>query len=108
MKTVLFFVSATRHSCRKRLNGAFRFFKGTNYRIQIVERMYESVPVKRILDFWKPAGCIAECGSGADELRPSAFGRIPVVYIDLDPEAAKSVRYFVHSDSRAVGELAAR
>ena len=28
MKTVLFFVSATRHSCRKRLNGAFRFFKG--------------------------------------------------------------------------------
>ena len=108
MKTVLFFVSATRHSCRKRLNGAFRFFKGTNYRIQIVERMYESVPVRRILDFWKPAGCIAECGSGADELRPSAFGRIPVVYIDLDPEAAKSVRYFVHSDSRAVGELAAR
>lgn len=108
MKTVLFFVSATRHSCRKRLNGAFRFFKGTNYRIQIVERMYEPVPVKRILDFWKPAGCIAECGSGADELRPSAFGRIPVVYIDLDPEAAKSVRYFVHSDSRAVGELAAR
>ena len=108
MNTILFFVSATRHSCRKRLNGAFRFFKGTNYRLQVVERCNEEIPIKKILDFWKPVGCIAECGSGAQELKQKAFGKIPVVYIDLDPLSSQSVTYHVRSDSSLVGELAAR
>ena len=108
MNTILFFVSATRHSCRKRLNGAFRFFKGTNYRLQVVERRYEEIPIKSILDFWQPVGCIAECGSGAKELKQKAFGKIPVVYIDLDPLSSRSVTYLVRSDSSLVGELAAR
>lgn len=108
MKTVLFIVSATRFSCRKRLNGAFRFFKGTNYRLQVIERRYKKIPIKKILDFWKPVGCIAECGSGADELKQSAFGKVPVVYLDLKPSASKFVKYSVRSDSRLPGELAAR
>lgn len=108
MKTILFFASASRHSCRKRLDGVFRYFAGGPYRVQVIERNYQEVPVRKLLTFWKPVGCIAECGSGADELKPAAFGKIPVVYLDLDPQSSKNVAYAILPDCRGSGEMAAR
>ncbi len=108
METVLFFTSASRHSCRKRLEGAQRYFRDSNIQIQIVERNYHKVNVEKLLSFWKPIGCIAECGSGADELRPEIFGQLPVVYLDNDPQNDKLVRFSVNPDIVGSAHLAAR
>lgn len=108
MKVVLFFTSASRHSCRKRLNGAQRYFKDTDIQVQVVERNYHKVNVRKLLDFWKPVGCIAECGSGAEELSPKLFGKLPVVYLDEDPAAGLKNRFTVNPDIAESATIAAK
>lgn len=106
MKTVLFFISSTRHTCTNRLEGILRYARTRDWHLQVVERAFHKVNVRQQLDFWRPIGVIAECGCGADELTASAFGDLPVVYFDADRESRGSGHY-VGSDSMAVAKLAA-
>ena len=106
MKTVLFFISSTRHTCTNRLGGILRYARARDWHVQVVERAFHKVNVRQQLDFWRPIGVIAECGSGADELTASAFGDLPVVYFDADRER-RGPGYYVGSDSAAVAKLAA-
>ena len=66
METVVFFASATRHSCRKRVAGVQRYFASSDIQVVVVESNYSHINVKKVLDFWHPVGCIAECGSDMD------------------------------------------
>jgi hypothetical protein len=79
METVLFFISSTRHTCTNRLEGICRYARTQGWYVQVVERAFHKVDVGRQLEFWRPVGIIAECGSGAEELTPEAFGNIPAV-----------------------------
>lgn len=106
MKTVLFFISSTRHTCSNRLEGIFRYARTRDWHVQVVERAFHKVNVRQQLDFWRPVGVIAECGSGAEELTASAFGDLPVVYFDADRER-RGPGFYVGSDSAAVAKLAA-
>ena len=107
MKTVLFFISSTRHTCGDRLAGIFRYAQECDWHIQVVERAFHRVNVRQQLDFWKPIGVIAECGSGAPELNASAFGDIPAVYFDADRDL-RGPGHYVNLDSASVGRFAAR
>ena len=106
MKTVLFFISSTRHTCTNRLEGILRYARTRDWHLQVVERAFHKVNVRQQLDFWRPIGVIAECGSGAEELTSSAFDGLPVVYFDADRES-RGPGYYVGSDSAAVAKLAA-
>ena len=106
MQTILFFISSTRHTCGNRLEGIYRCARGRDWHVQVVERAFHKVNVKRQLDFWKPVGVIAECGSGASELNAEAFGAVPAVYFDAD-RAVHGPGCYVALDSAKVGELAA-
>ena len=106
MKTVLFFISSTRHTCTNRLEGILRYARTRDWHLQVVERAFHKVNVRQQLDFWRPIGVIAECGCGADELTASAFGDLPVVYFDADRER-RGPGYYVGSDSAVVAKLAA-
>ena len=106
MKTVLFFISSTRHTCTNRLEGILRYARTREWHLQVVERAFHKVNVRQQLDFWRPVGVIAECGSGAEELKASAFEDLPVVYFDADRER-RGPGYYVGSDSAAVAKLAA-
>ena len=108
MKTVLFFASATRHSCRKRVAGVQRYFANTDIQVQVVESNYHHINVKKVLDFWHPIGCIAECGSDLNEFRPEVFGNIPTVYLDRDPSLKKHIRFSVNADLKSSAEIAAK
>lgn len=108
MKTVLFFASATRHSCRKRVAGVQRYFANSDIQVQVVESNYHHINVKKVLDFWHPVGCVAECGSDLNEFRPEVFGRIPTVYLDRDPSLKKQIRFSVNADLKGSAEIAAR
>jgi len=92
MLTVLFIASNTRLSCQTRIAGTQRFFRGTDVQVQIIERNRQCIDIRKILDFWKPAGVIAECGSEADELVPANMGRVPTVYLDAEPNLWPNAR----------------
>ena len=107
MKTVLFFVSSTRHSCFGRLDGVLRYATKHGWHVQVVERAFHKVDIRETLRFWTPDGIIAECGSGAEELNRRAFGKLPVVYFDRDPKLCRN-EMSVRLDSEEVGRMAAR
>ena len=106
METILFFISSTRHTCGNRLEGIHRYARGRDWHVQVVERAFHKVNVRRQLDFWQPVGVIAECGSGASELNAEAFGAVPTVYFDAD-RAVHGPGCYVALDSAKVGALAA-
>ena len=106
MKTVLFFISSTRHTCSNRLEGIYRYARKNDWHVQVVERAFHKIDVRHHLDFWSPIGVIAECGSGADDLNDDAFGALPVVYFDAD-RSKRGPGFYVGSDGGSVGRLAA-
>ncbi len=106
MDTILFFISSTRHTCGNRLEGIYRHARERDWHVQVVERAFHRVNVRHQLEFWKPVGVIAECGSGASELNAAAFGAIPVVYFDAD-RVVHGPGCYVALDSAKVGEVAA-
>ncbi len=108
MKTVLFFASATRHSCRKRVAGVQRYFSNSDIQVQVVESNYHHINVKKVIDFWNPIGCIAECGSDMNEFRPEIFGKLPTVYLDRDPSLKGMIRFSVNADLKSSAEIAAK
>ncbi len=108
MKTVLFFASATRHSCRKRVAGVQRYFSNSDIQVQVVESNYHHINVKKVIDFWNPIGCIAECGSDMNEFRPEIFGKLPMVYLDRDPSLKGKIRFSVNADLKSSAEIAAK
>ena len=107
MKTVLFFISSTRHTCTNRLAGILSHAQSRGWHVQVVERAFHRVNVRQQLDFWRPVGIIAECGSGAEELNKATFGDIPAVYFDAD-RSARGRGCYVGSDSSAICRAAAK
>ena len=107
MKSVLFFISSTRHTCRDRLEGIGIYARERGWHVQVIERAFHKVNVRQQLEFWKPIGVIAECGSGATELNASAFGGLPTVYFDADRETRGPGRY-IGSDSSSIARIAAQ
>lgn len=107
MKTVLFFVSSTRHSCFGRLDGVLRYGAKHGWHVQVIEQTFHKVDVRETLKFWAPDGIIAECGSGAGGLNRNAFGKLPVVYFDRDPKLCRN-EMAVRLDSGEVGRMAAK
>ena len=108
METVIFFASATRHSCRNRVAGVQRYFASSDIQVVVVESNYSHINIKKVLDFWHPVGCIAECGSDIDEFRPEIFGDIPTVYLDRDPALSQKIKFSVNADLAASAEIAAK
>ena len=89
--TVLFFVYSNKYICANRIEGARRYAEKAGWDIQVVERHNADRPldVNGIIDFWKPVGIIAECAGGMPELSRKTIGRIPLVYLDEDPNGEK-------------------
>ncbi|MBR0056308.1 MAG: substrate-binding domain-containing protein [Kiritimatiellae bacterium] len=111
MDTVLFFHTSLREAWRKELAGAYRHARARGWRVQVVEPPEGggAPPVRELLKFWKPAGCIAECsGKGGEKLRPALFGRIPTVFLGSDPAALPPDASCVSPAPEGVGGRAAR
>ena len=106
--TVLFFVYSNKYICANRIAGARRYAEQRGWNIQVVERNNQRLDVKGIINFWNPVGIIAECGGGISEISRKTIGRIPLVYLDEDPNGEKGRALYVNSDSPLVGEIAAK
>jgi len=107
MKTILFLSSASRRSCRTRVAGVQRYFGPADVQVQVVACSHRTIDVRKVVDLWKPAGCIAECG-GRNPFPPEDFGRVPTVYLDRDPAQAGRGLFTVSADLAGSATLAAK
>jgi LacI family transcriptional regulator len=85
-----------------------RYFSNSDIQVQVVESNYHHINVKKVIDFWNPIGCIAECGSDMNEFRPEIFGKLPTVYLDRDPSLKGMIRFSVNADLKSSAEIAAK
>lgn len=89
--------------------GILRFAKSEDWRIQIVDQPLANMDIAELVDFWRPAGIIAECGADSGGVfSPRAFGRIPVVYVAGDVSKLPAATLRVNHDADDIGRLAAR
>lgn len=120
MKTVLLYRTSFHPGMRLTYKPFYDFAKQADWQVQTVEHMNAAVSrywrdskapnpnIRMILDFWKPDGCLVECGGIPDEPWDSDFKGIPTVFLDrpqanLDPSAI-----CVSDDTEAVASLAAK
>ena len=101
MKTILFFHTSLRQAWQKELAGAYRFARTAKWRVQVVEPTKRPPSIQKLIDFWHPLGCVAECsGTPSDHFDPSAFGDLPVVYLGRDPRTLPPSASFVNPSHR--------
>lgn len=108
MDVVLFFQSTTGKSWREKLSGAFSGARERGWLLQVAEGGESPSRIREALRTWNPIGCLVDRAQCVGRPPDSAFGALPVVYLDQDP-ACPSVRYpsVVH-DSAATARAAAR
>ena len=78
METILVFATSTGKAQSEMLSGVRAFAQGTDWNVQSFAFEGTDFPVRELLRFWKPAGCIVE-GNGngvtAKTIPPRAFGQ---------------------------------
>ena len=61
-----------------------------------------------VLDFWKPDGCLVDCGGAPKLLGPADFPGIPAVFVDRHPSTIAEGASCVYSDPVSIARAAAR
>ena len=109
MKTVLVFSTSTGNANTEMMDGVRKFAQGTDWNIQSVKFDGSPFPIRELLKFWSPIGCIVEAsGNGLkkDSIPYRAFGKMPVVYIGGDSLVVPPNATCVVHDAHATGEAA--
>lgn len=111
MKMILMLLTSTGKAASGLLAGVREFSQGTDWNIQAIEFNGKPFPVRDLIRFWSPAGCIVEASGNG--LRPGmiphrSFGSTPTVYIGGDTTLTPRCATCVVHDAVAVGEVAAR
>ena len=111
MKTVLVLSTSTDIVRTEVLSGVMEFAQGTDWEINHVDFDGSPLPVKALISFWPPIGCIVEAtGNGTTEktIPKNSFDNVPVVYIGGDRHITPSNATCVVHDAVAAGEAAGR
>ncbi len=118
MKTVLFFMSGYSWAEKRSRDQVLRYARSARWRLQCIPYAQAgasryglldclvSRDIKGLLDYWKPDGCIVECGAAPDSLKPLDFPQIPTVFLDRDPSSLAGKASCVCCDNRRVAEAA--
>ena len=108
MDTILFITDLHTGSRIPELAGVREAASDLGWHVEEIEVRRLRHPIKAVLNYWKPAGCILE---GSSNLLPPrrAFARIPLVHIDPDDRMLGDGRiFYVENDDSAIAELAHR
>ena len=66
-----------------------RYFAG-DFRIQMMENCVDAVQLRKVVDFWRPAGAIVSAASGYGVFTKRNLKSLPTVYLDPPTIAASS------------------
>ena len=106
MKIVLAFFDSSIQVYQRKLDGMQRFAAKMRWHIENITKQEQSENIRRLLDFWRPVGCIVE-GGDENRMTRAMFGDCPVVYINHKESAADGGASVVQFDGKACAELAA-
>ena len=111
MKKVLVLLTSTDNVRTEVMSGVREFAQGTDWELVSVAFDGSPMPVRDLVKFWSPAGCIVEAtgdGVTSETISKRAFGDIPVVYIGGDTPVTPTGATCVIHDATAAGSAAAR
>ena len=93
---------------RRKLDGVRRFARPQGWDVAtLAPAVSTPTSVRALLARRNPAGCIVDLSGAAEDLPPSLFGEVPVVYLDVQ-EPFVQRPYSVLCDNAAVAEAAFR
>ena len=116
---ILYFQHSLRPTNVSELEGAYRYVRSHGLTMQSVQydlAMREQrlscvrcdADVKKLLSFWRPDGCIVECGGRSNPFRTLDFKGTPVVFLDCDPNTVGDNTICIYSDADDIAACAAR
>ncbi|MBR5548828.1 MAG: hypothetical protein IKU71_03760, partial [Kiritimatiellae bacterium] len=106
---VLVFHSSNRSSWHETIAGISRAAAAERWRLQTIDDVVDRKTAAELVDFWRPAGIIAECGVDQKGIfSPAVFGKVPTVYLVCDVRRLDANALRVNHDSTSFGRLAAR
>ena len=111
MKNVLVLQTSTDNVRTEVMSGVREFAQGTDWELVNVAFDGSPIPVRDLVKFWSPAGCIVEAtgdGVTSETIPKRAFGDIPVVYIGGDTPVTPAGATCVIHDASAAGSVAAK
>ena len=111
MKKVLVLLTSTDNVRTEVMSGVREFAQGTDWELVNVAFDGSPIPVRDLVKFWSPAGCIVEAtgdGVTSETIPKRAFGGIPVVYIGGDTPVTPVGATCVIHDATAAGSAAAK
>lgn len=111
MDTILVFSTSIGRAQADMLAGVREFAKSANWNVQSFVYDGKPFPVRKLLDFWSPAGCIMEgCGNGmsSSAVTQRSFGQTPVVYLGSESAMTPKGAVRVVHDARLVANVAAK
>lgn len=106
MDTVIYFKNTDTSPARHKLQGVLDFARKANWNVQVISPNAENI--SKLLDFWKPVGCIINSASGWNNFDGSHFSKIPVVFIDRPPTKLRKSDSYIYHDSAATVQVAMR
>ena len=111
MDTILVFSTSIGRAHADMLAGVREFAKDAGWNVQSFVYDGKPFPMRNLLDFWAPAGCIVEgCGNGVSQgvVARRSLGRTPVVYLGSESAMPPRGAVCVVHDARLVANAAAK
>ena len=111
VKKILVLQTSTDNVRTEVMAGLRDFAQGTDWELVQVAFDGTPLPVRDLIGFWSPAGCVVEAtgdGVTVETIPKRAFGGVPVVYIGGDTPVTPAGATCVIHDAAAAGAAAAR
>lgn len=84
---IVFFLQSSGRYELKRLKGVYEYAKRRAWHVMVIDRAQQNEGFGRLVQFWKPIGCIAEGIVNVSALRVKSVPHLPVVFCDVSPAA---------------------
>ena len=106
MRTILFITDLYAGSRVPMLTGVREVCSQLGMHVEEIELYRIEDPIEKVIEYWKPAGCIIE-GSGKLSIKSRAYASIPVVHIDPDDKILADPNAFtVTNDAEKIADPA--
>lgn len=106
MKVILTFLNDYNPASRARLDGIRRFARTRKWHVENLPTAHRPEDIGKLLDFWRPIGCIVESGHAVAEVLRTRKS-FPSVYLNADYGDLLGPHYAVHMDDAACARAAA-
>lgn len=108
-KDILYLQYTATESARRRFQGVQRYMaEHGGWNLNVVENCKEISSIRRVVKYWHPDGCIADCTGKRDVFRFDAFGGCPFVLLNRPAGELTGLAPSVYLNERKIALVAAK